>query len=68
MWSKAFEKAQCGCSIASQSRNAALPIVLYAKDRGCDMPGHYGESCGPDHHLIEPGGWTTRKRKDGVAG
>ena len=22
-------------------------------------------ACGPDHRLIKPGGWTTRKRKDG---
>jgi hypothetical protein len=23
-------------------------------------------ACGSDHPLIEPGGWTTRKRKDGT--
>jgi hypothetical protein len=23
-------------------------------------------ACGPDHPLVEPGGWTTRKRKDGT--
>jgi hypothetical protein len=22
-------------------------------------------ACTPDHNLVEPGGWTTRKRKDG---
>jgi hypothetical protein len=23
-------------------------------------------ACGSDHPLVEPGGWTTRKRKDGT--
>jgi hypothetical protein len=23
-------------------------------------------ACGPDHRLVEPGGWATRKRKDGT--